>query len=334
MPADDQATSFAPKVRITLVPPPGPSVLGRCNRAAPLFPQLVAAAAPRGFVDAMAVREEVFVKGCGVPAEYEMDEDDGRAVAWVGYVAEGEEGGKGGQGKGKEEDGRGRGCDDDDDYDDDGENGSEATTKWKAVSTIRLVPPPHASGHPVSGGVYVDGKLVGICRDFPSTTTTTTPPPLPLVGDAAGAGKDGASSFLRHATQEPYVKLGRLAVLPSWRGKGIASMMVREALAWLGDASAAGRVAAVSSEQQGPRRASQSQKKACCDDGDNEDDEEELEKPKQWNGLIFVHVRKEMLGLWQRHGFVLDDAMGTWFEEGMEHVGMFTKLPSPCPRWL
>lgn len=38
---------------------------------------------PKTFLDAMEVREEVFVKEQGVPLENEFDSDDARACHWV-----------------------------------------------------------------------------------------------------------------------------------------------------------------------------------------------------------------------------------------------------------
>ena len=38
---------------------------------------------PKTFLDAMEVREEVFVKEQGVPADNESDSDDTRACHWV-----------------------------------------------------------------------------------------------------------------------------------------------------------------------------------------------------------------------------------------------------------
>lgn len=41
---------------------------------------------PKTFLDAMEVREEVFVKEQGVPLDNEFDSDDSRACHWVGQV--------------------------------------------------------------------------------------------------------------------------------------------------------------------------------------------------------------------------------------------------------
>lgn len=42
---------------------------------------------PQGFIDAMIVREQVFVKEQKVPLENEFDEDDARSYHWVAYAS-------------------------------------------------------------------------------------------------------------------------------------------------------------------------------------------------------------------------------------------------------
>lgn len=42
---------------------------------------------PQGFLDALVVREEVFVKEQGIPADNELDEDDARSFHWVVYAS-------------------------------------------------------------------------------------------------------------------------------------------------------------------------------------------------------------------------------------------------------
>ena len=46
-----------------------------------------AKAIPEGFIDAMIVREEVYVKEQGVPLESELDDDDRRSYHWVAYAS-------------------------------------------------------------------------------------------------------------------------------------------------------------------------------------------------------------------------------------------------------
>jgi predicted GNAT family N-acyltransferase len=40
-----------------------------------------------------------------------------------------------------------------------------------------------------------------------------------------------------------------------------------------------------------------------------------------------VHAQEQVVGTWKRWGFEVDEGMGRWDEEGIMHVGMFTRLP-------
>ena len=89
-----------------------------------------AKALPHGFIDAMIVREEVYVKEQNVPLENELDEDDERSFHWVAYASVSVKNVAPLRDE-KMEDARRR---------------PSASTKMP-IGTIRLVPPPHAP-HP------------------------------------------------------------------------------------------------------------------------------------------------------------------------------------------
>jgi predicted GNAT family N-acyltransferase len=87
-----------------------------------------AKALPQGFIDAMIVREEVYVKGQNVPLENELDDDDARSFHWVVYASIPVK-----QSSAEAQAGNGR---------------SEAARRVSSstkipIGTIRLVPPPH-----------------------------------------------------------------------------------------------------------------------------------------------------------------------------------------------
>ncbi|KLU91583.1 hypothetical protein MAPG_10101 [Magnaporthiopsis poae ATCC 64411] len=90
------------------------------------------ASVPRLFIDAMEVREAVFVREQGVAAENELDDDDARSCHWVVYANNTST----------------------------STSTGEATMPLEPIGTLRLVPFPHPP-HPVPGGVYFDGRLVG-----------------------------------------------------------------------------------------------------------------------------------------------------------------------------
>ena len=223
------------------------------------------------------------------------------------------------------------------------------------IGTIRLVPFPHPP-HPKNGGVYVDGELTNAGdpipasppslpatvtaaaaadQQFPFQTTTTTtngnsntttitspsspdgPPetvdPLTL----SESMRASTPSYLPFATdrrtslhdgQEPYVKLGRLAVLKEFRRAGIAGQLVRAATQWMQENYVIfnPRPSTVGFERLGM-------------------DERNGVLPK-WRGLICVHAQEAAVPMWERYGFEVDHEMGTWYEEGIPHVGMFRRV--------
>lgn len=133
---------------------------------------------PTVFLDAMSVREAVYVDEQKVPLEYEFDSDDQKSYHWVCYASVGAASTGGGSGKleskGEEVDGTSSGG-------------------KMALGTIRLVLPPHehdAEGH--NEGPNMDG-----------------------VRDEKEAEEKGC---LRRGN-EPYVKIGRLALLKEYRSR-------------------------------------------------------------------------------------------------------------------
>lgn len=87
-----------------------------------------ARAVPEAFIDAMIVREEVYVQEQGVPLENELDDDDARSFHWVAYASIPAKAMTNGNGNPARKD--------------------SASTKIP-IGTIRLVPPPHPphTGH-------------------------------------------------------------------------------------------------------------------------------------------------------------------------------------------
>ncbi|KAM4059130.1 acetyltransferase [Hirsutella rhossiliensis] len=143
-----------------------------------------------------------------------------------------------------------------------------ATSKQTAppAGTVRLVPFPHEP-HPEAGGSYWNGVLEG---------------EQPVTGS------------------EPYVKLGRLAVIKECRGQRLAGYLVIEALSWL------------------------KANKSYFDDAVTEPGSEQ--GAPRWKGLVCAHAQEQAVGAWAKWGFQVDEGMGRWFEEGIPHVGMFRRL--------
>ncbi|RCI14425.1 hypothetical protein L249_6183 [Ophiocordyceps polyrhachis-furcata BCC 54312] len=150
------------------------------------------------------------------------------------------------------------------------------------VGTIRLVPFPH-DPHPQGGGRYWNGILEG-------------------QGEASSQAVDRSTSF--HDGKEPYVKLGRLAIMREYRGKGLAGLLVKTALRWM---------------EANPSYFDSITPARCLD-------ESTPVKTPRWNGLVCAHAQQQAVGAWSKWGFQVDEAMGSWWEEGIAHLGMFQRL--------
>lgn len=97
----------------------------------------------------------------------------------------------------------------------------------------------------------------------------------------------------------PYVRLTRVAIQRPFRGQSAARYMVSEALGWLA-------------------RSKETIRKEILDQGRIQDGTE-----AEWDGLVLVHSQVQVEGFWKKMGFVRDEKMGVWDEEGIMHVGMW-----------
>ena len=207
-------------------------------------------AIPQGFIDAMKVRQEVFVEEQGVPLENELDEDDPRSFHWTAYASVPV---KQTSPEVKPQDTKTN----------NGKRGSNSTSTKIPIGTIRLVPPPH-DAHP-NGKFYTDV----------------------------------------HKDNECYVKLGRLAVIKEFRKAGISKLLIDTALAF------AREHPYDLLPQYDPTVLEQ-----LNHDGVTMD----------FKGLVLVHAQTGVQKIWRKYGFETDESMGTWDEEGIEHVGMWKRL--------
>jgi predicted GNAT family N-acyltransferase len=162
----------------------------------------------------------------------------------------------------------------------------KSVTRSTPIGTIRLVPFPH-SPHPAPGSTYAADAL---------NTGPSDPPPY--IADRATTFHDG---------KELYIKLGRLAVIREFRGSGLAKMLVSAAMTWI---------------QQNPTFFNPSIK----NEGLEKFAALGLDEIPVWKGLICVHAQEQVAKTWAAWGFKLDEGMGRWEEEGIQHVGMFQRL--------
>ncbi|KFY38069.1 hypothetical protein V494_04523 [Pseudogymnoascus sp. VKM F-4513 (FW-928)] len=228
-----------------------PLNLDRYDRSVPAADQ--AHNIPQSFLDCMAVREEVFVKGQNIPLLLEGDSDDCRSYHWVAYASS--------------------------------EDGSRFP-----VGNLRLVPFPHEA-HPLPGSSF----------DLPENVTGNElkAEPLPWIVDRATTFHDG---------REAYVKLGRMAVIEEYRGKGIAGQLVRSAIEFT-------RTNPEVFNLPGAK---------------DESGAELMEAMTIWNGLVCIHAQEYVADAWARWGFKEDEMMGKWTEAGIPHIGMFLRVDLPA----
>ncbi|RDA83792.1 hypothetical protein CP532_4600 [Ophiocordyceps camponoti-leonardi (nom. inval.)] len=113
---------------------------------------------------------------------------------------------------------------------------------------------------------------------------------------------DRPTSF--HDGKEPYVKLGRLAIAKEYRGMGLAGLLVQAALRWM---------------EANPSYFDSIIPKPCPN-------LPTLVEMPRWNGLVCAHAQQQAVGAWTKWGFHVDEAMGSWWEEGIAHLGMFQRL--------
>lgn len=253
----------------------GPSKLDGFRLGVP--PESQPAFIPKPFMDAMEVREEVYVREQKVPRENEFDADDARACHWVVYAS-----------INKTEEAEVR--------DDDGNvvQPRKSSTRSTPIGTIRLVPFPH-DPHPKLDGRYRNGVLEG-GEDNSETKDALS---------HRAYGTDRPTKF--HDGKEPYVKLGRLAVIKEFRGNNLAGLLVNTALRWIKENPSFfdPSIRELGLEQLGAA--------------------DETDIP-QWGGLVCVHAQEQIADIWKQWGFEVDEGMGRWWEEGIPHIGMFARL--------
>ncbi|KAB2570945.1 hypothetical protein DBV05_g10377 [Lasiodiplodia theobromae] len=140
-------------------------------------------------------------------------------------------------------------------------------------------------------------------------TIRLVPPPHPPHPASADAHKPGSPlpTENTHASGL-YIKLGRLAVLPAYRKLKLAALLVHTALDW---------AAQNGYQVLSPPRAKE------IGLVDIEGPAADLES---WDGLALVHAQSWLERFWGKFGFVKDEEMGEWDEEGIVHCGMWLKL--------
>ena len=104
--------------------------------------------------------------------------------------------------------------------------------------------------------------------------------------------------------KEAFVKLARMATLKEYRKLGLGRLLVNTAMDWL----------------------KQNPDKVAGESGVGDAVARERGVTGEWQGLVLVHAQKEIERFWASCGFVKDEGMGEWWEEGIEHVAMWRRL--------
>lgn len=248
------------------------------------------AAIPATFREAMSIREAVFVTEQRCSLEGECDADDRRSWHWVAYASIGAPSSS---------------------------SSSAGNSPTSTRSTNAL--DGHARGNGSAGGRDRDRDSRDTSKRVSSSTASRTPvatirlvppphaahpSPFPHSADAGPAPASGNPSH------EPYVKLGRIATLAPYRRLGLGRLLVDTVLTW---------AAAHGEEIQDPvwharwRAAHDETAKDAADAG-------------PWRGLVLVHAQKNLERWYGKFGFVRDQTMGVWREEGIEHIGMWYRV--------
>jgi len=156
-----------------------------------------------------------------------------------------------------------------------------STSTKVPIGTLRLVPPPNTTTHPFDKHRKFDGT--------------------PYTGAVKSSTHDG---------REPFIKLGRLALLRDFRGHNISALLIDCAIEY-----ARAWPTAISAKLSDSFK---EELKAAMG--------EDLNLDVEWKGLVLIHAQLGLQQFWAKHGFALDKGMGMWDEEGIEHVGMWKRI--------
>ncbi|KAK7525978.1 uncharacterized protein IWZ02DRAFT_497875 [Phyllosticta citriasiana] len=275
-----------------------------------------AANMPQTFKDAMTVRERVFVEEQNIALENEFDADDARSFHWVVYASVGATGTTNCFKPGAPAAAAPN-----------GESTTTTTTTTKteadaqeerrrsdpsahrvAVGTVRLVPPPHPP-HPAPSDSHALDNSLAAPATFAAAAAAVAN------GTASASSPNGHNhSHTMTAIAPPYIKLGRLAILQPYRKLGLARLLVRTALDWAA---------------QHPHLLCPPPSPEAVELAKVEGREGALDG---WDGRALVHAQVHLEKFYGSFGFVRDENMGIWDEEGIDHVVLDRALREAASR--
>jgi predicted GNAT family N-acyltransferase len=243
------------------------------------------------FRDAMYVREEVFVKEQKVPLERELDDDDQHSYHWVVYASVGAPRG----------------------HEPIVQRGFGASSLTNSLESYKPVEEAEkVDGVRSRSGSTATNLPVGVIRLVPPPDAVSRNRRDSTPHSPTAESVSSEAEIAPHPTKFPgerYIRLGRLATLKDYRGIGLSRLLVNAALQY----------ARKHLEEFAPPRVEGVALEEARIQGRHVND--------TWKGLVYVHAQKDRtMDLWKRYGFEVDEGMGVWDEEGMDHVGMYKRL--------
>ncbi|KAI5294622.1 hypothetical protein KEM52_003596 [Ascosphaera acerosa] len=168
------------------------------------------------------------------------------------------------------------------------------TATGTAAGVLRLVPPPHQ-------------------------------PHEHIKNQDNGTDVSDASAPRMIEPEEPYVKIGRVALLKEYRGKGLGRVLLDSACDWL--AAHPKDITAMLNQALSDPQLSQTHTSGTgARTSAGADTNGSGRRPVAWTGSVLLHAQKRMEGMYAKCGFVTDPGLRTWLECDMVHVGMWKRL--------
>lgn len=149
------------------------------------------------------------------------------------------------------------------------------------------------------------------------------PPPKVQDTDSSWRGEPDMAGSQVWDGKELFVKIGRLATVLAFRGRGYGSMLVEKLLEHA-KAHPGEVIDRPSTTGDGLGRAEDDSAQSAGD-SDTKEQKPEEELP-QWKGLVLAHAQIGVLKMYEKIGFKVDEGMGTWWEDGIEHMGVWRRV--------
>lgn len=214
------------------------------------------------------------------------------------------------------------------------------------AGTVRLVPPPHPPHHVVPSTLHIASSAAlaahadapeAACANAQNAQTQKAMHAPPATNSQNPNKPHHVPGIGPLDPEEPYIKLGRLAIVKPCRGSGLGPLLVETAIAW-----------ALENPQQmadmetlyvhiftslTAYRLNHFADLRSSGDIHPADDHVDVStrgrtsaSPRPWNGLILTHAQRPLEQYYNRLGFVRDEIMGVWDEEGIDHIGMWRRV--------